>query len=65
MPPHEKWHTHWGPAPCWICNQADLLDYLVGVFDDMVKNDKKRKWVCYRPVGTQDPMQFQFKPVRI
>lgn len=61
-PNHEKWYTHYGSAPCWICNVMDCADYLAGIMQDIVKNDKKRKWVCERPVGTQDVMAFNWIP---
>ncbi len=64
-PAHENWYTHYGPSSCWICNLLDLCDYLIGSMDDIWKNDKSHIWYCHKPVGTQDPMQFEFKPKKI
>ncbi len=61
-PKHESFFTYYGPHPCWICNQMDMLDYLVSILEDFVTNDKKRDWVCFKPVGQTDPMAFEFKP---
>lgn len=65
MPKHEDWHTHYGPSPCWICNIADCADYLASLLDDIVKNDKKRRWVCTRPKGSHDPLMYEFMPTHL
>ncbi len=62
MPPHENWRTHTQPAPCFICNFADIADYLASILNDFVKNDKKQTWRCYRPDASHDPMSFSFQP---
>ncbi len=61
-PQHENWFTHYSPSPCWICNQMDMLDYLVGVCQDFVKNDKKRNWRVVAGDHSKDPMFNEFKP---
>ncbi len=61
-PNHEKWYTHYGPSPCWICNFMDLADYLADVLEDITIEDKKRKWVCERPIGQKDPMAYVWRP---
>ncbi len=64
-PAHERWYTHRGNAPCWICNQMDCLDYLVGLLTDMVIEDKKHKWVCHRDTNSKDPLTYHFKPQKV
>ncbi len=61
-PKHETFFTHYGPHPCWICNFMDIADYLASVLQDFVTEDKKRNWVCHKPIGSTDPMTFVFKP---
>ncbi len=34
-PAHEKWYTHRGNAPCFICNFMDCCDYLVAICIEM------------------------------
>jgi len=60
-PPHENWYTHYGSAPCWICNIFDMLDYCISMLLDIAKNLKTR-WVCVREKGQNDPFMFSFKP---
>lgn len=64
-PSHENWYTHYGPHSCWICNLLDMTDYMIATVEDVWKNDKKHIWRCEKPVGTADPMAFQFKPKKI
>jgi len=61
-PAHENWYTHYGPHPCWICNMLDITDYVISTLDDVWMNDKVHVWYVKKPVGTADPMQFQFMP---
>ncbi len=61
-PKHENWYTHYGSAPCWICNFMDISDYLCSVLQDMVEQDKTRTWKCKRPQGQTDPLAFVFIP---
>ncbi len=61
-PMHETWYTHRAPNPCWICNSLDVCEYLVGLLEDIVAEDKKRKWICEKPKGSHDPLTYVFKP---
>ncbi len=64
-PAHERWYTHRGNAPCWICNMMDCNDYLISLLDDMQKNDKNGHWKCVRPEGQKDPLSFQFQRTKV
>ncbi len=61
-PDHEKWWTHRNPAPCYICNFMDMLDYLIGCLENMQENDKNHLWRCYKDHASQDPLSFEFRP---
>ncbi len=61
LPPHEKWYTHYSSGPCFICEYADLVDYLVSSLEDIVNYDKKGKWRCERPGKSHDALTFTFK----
>lgn len=61
LPSHEKWYTHYGAGPCWICMYADFVDYLVSMLADINNYDKKGKWTCYRPEKSHDALSFSFK----
>ncbi len=61
FPTHEKWYTHYHAGPCFICDYADLVDYLISTMEDMVNYDKKGKWRCERPPNSHDALSFTFK----
>ncbi len=63
-PSHERWYTHRGNAPCWICNFMDCCDYLVGILQDMA-DDKNYRYKCVRPPGEHDALKFSFKGTKI
>ncbi len=63
-PPHEQWWSHRNPAPCYICNFMDMLDYLVSIIQDIESNDKRNSWKCVRPEGNPDVMSFSFQPTK-
>ncbi len=61
-PPHEKWYTHYGSKPCWICNFMDISDYIIAILEDIGNLDKKNHWKCIRPSKSYDSLTFTFKP---
>ncbi len=62
-PAHEKWYTHRGNAPCFICNFMDCCDYLVAIIKDM-SLDSTYYWKCVRPAGEKEPLKFDWKPFK-
>ncbi len=63
----EKFWCHINPrsSSCWVCDLMDILDYIIGIAEDITKYDKKHKWKCYRTSDSKDPYSYSFKPVHI
>ncbi len=61
-PAHEKWYTHRGNAPCWICNFMDCCDYLVGILLEM-SADSNYSWKCEKGLNhDKNPLSYVWKP---
>ncbi len=60
----EKFWCHINPRSsyCWVCDLLDMVDYLHSLMTDIVKADKKNKWVCKRPENSHDALTFEFLP---
>jgi len=61
----EKFWCHINPrgSYCWVCDMLDMLDYMLGMIADIIKNDTKHIWKCYRPSDSHDALMFEFKPI--
>lgn len=65
MTSHDKWYTHYGAGPCWICNMIDMCDYMCSLLKDIQTNDKKARWKIVRPTDSYDAMTFTLRRVRL
>jgi hypothetical protein len=60
----EKFWCHINPRSsyCWVCDLLDMVDYILGLLEDMDNNSVKMVWICKRPPNTHDSMTFEFVP---
>ncbi len=61
----EKFWCHINPRSsyCWVCDLLDMVDYIHSLMEDIVTEDKKGKWKCFRPEDSHDALTFTFKRV--